>query len=243
MTDCNNPDILDALPDLINGRLSPLDRATLTEHIAGCATCAADAALLGEVRRAAPLAPGIDVELVVAALPRPSVEHSLVSNAANGTARNGAPLKPRSVVFRRRQAVWGVVASVAVLAIAGLSVVIGKGGSDGYAAGTRIVAQATPVNASAGVEVSPAASSQSASSGTSATPGGLPPATSPGRGAVTRENPPSASDAELTLISGVSELSDADLELLLSEMEKMEGIPADEPDPVTLELGNLEGDA
>ena len=242
MTDCANNNILDALPDLINGRLSPLDRATLTEHIAGCATCAADAALLGEIRRAVPLAPRIDVELVVAALPRPSVAHSLVSNAANGTARNGAPLKPGSVVFRRRQAVWGVVASVAVIAVAGLSVVIGKGG-DGESAGTRIVAQATPVNASAGAEVSPAASSQSASSGTSATPGALPPAPSPGGGAVTRENPPSAGDAELTLISGVSELSDADLELLLSEMEKMEGIPADEPDPVTMELGNLEGDA
>lgn len=243
MTDCNNPDILDALPDLINGRLSPLDHAMLTEHVAGCAACATDAELLREIRRAAPLAPHIDVARIVAALPGPSVQHSLTSKVANDAAANGARLKPASLAFQRRQPIWGIIASVAVIAAAGLSVVMGKSESEGDAVPARIVAQAPAASAATGIETAAAASDPGSSNGTNVTAGSLPLVTAARSEAGSRANPAATRGAELTLISGVHELSDADLELLLGEMDKMEGIPAQEPDPVTLEFGNLEGDA
>lgn len=248
MTDCNNPDILDALPDLINGRLSPLDHATLTEHVAGCTACASDAELLREIRRAAPLAPHIDVARIVAALPAPSVQHSLTSKAANDAAGNGARSKLASLALHRRQPIWGIMASVAVIAAAGLSVVMGKSEGEGDAVPARVVAQAPAANPATGIETAaaasdPAASDPASSNGAKVTAGRLPLVTAAGSEAGSRANPAATGGAELTLMSGVHELSDADLELLIGEMDKMEGIPAPEPDPVTLELGNLEGDA
>ena len=241
MTDCMNAEIRDALPDLINGRLSPLDHATLTAHVESCAACTAESALLLEIRRAAPLAPAMDIDRIVAALPLPSAQHSLLALANSETARKGAPVTSASIGFQRKRPVWGIMASVAVIAAAGLSVVMGNGGDAKGAPSARTVAQAPagdarPVTASAGQPAPVVPRTVDADSAGSMV------AITSGRPAGTQSIANSTSDASMTLIPGVSELSDSDLELLLSEMDDMEGIPAQEPDPVTLELGNLEGE-
>lgn len=241
MTDCMNAEIRDALPDLIDGKLSSLDHATLTAHIESCAACTAESALLLEIRRAAPLAPAIDIDRVVAALPLPSARHSLLALANSQAPRDGASVRPASIRLQRKRPIWGIMASVVVITAAGLSVVMGKGGNAEHAPSDRTVAQTPaagirPVTAPAGQPSAVVPGTVGADSASSAV------AIASGRPVDTQSGANSTSDASMTLISGVNELSDSDLELLLSEMDDMEGIPAQEPDPVTFELGNLEGE-
>lgn len=70
MTDCPNGEMRDLLPDLLHDRLEPAERAAVEAHVAACADCRAELALLaglrGTIRRAAP---SVDVGAIVAALP------------------------------------------------------------------------------------------------------------------------------------------------------------------------------
>jgi anti-sigma factor RsiW len=70
MTDCINADIRDALPDLVHGRLDAAEQTRVEAHVASCADCAAELAL---VRRAAAVlalgAPRVDAKRIAAALP------------------------------------------------------------------------------------------------------------------------------------------------------------------------------
>src|SRR5512141_2849396 len=66
-----NAEIRDALHDLINGRLSEIDKATMTAHVESCADCREELRLLQEIKASAPMAPRIDVSRIVAALPAP----------------------------------------------------------------------------------------------------------------------------------------------------------------------------
>ena len=70
MTDCPNGEMRDLLPGLLHDRLEPAERAVVEAHVAACADCRAELALLdglrGTIRRAAP---SVDVGAIVAALP------------------------------------------------------------------------------------------------------------------------------------------------------------------------------
>ena len=50
MTECINTEVREALPDLLNGRLSALDTATMNAHVESCAECRAELELLREIR-------------------------------------------------------------------------------------------------------------------------------------------------------------------------------------------------
>ena len=50
MSECMNAGLRDALPDLLNGKLSELDSATLSAHVEGCLDCRSELELLREVR-------------------------------------------------------------------------------------------------------------------------------------------------------------------------------------------------
>ena len=68
MNDCPNADVRDRLPDLLHDRLDGAARASVEAHVAACADCAAELALLGDVRKAWGT-PKVDVVSIVAALP------------------------------------------------------------------------------------------------------------------------------------------------------------------------------
>jgi anti-sigma factor RsiW len=69
MTDCPNATLRDRLPDLVNGRLSPDERRELEAHVGTCAECAAELALLRDLRASMARAPRIDPARVAAAVP------------------------------------------------------------------------------------------------------------------------------------------------------------------------------
>src|SRR5688500_6636940 len=73
MTECFDPEDRDFLHDLVHGRLGEVDTATMLAHFEACDSCAAELALLREVRASVPVGPAIDVAQIVSALPAPRV--------------------------------------------------------------------------------------------------------------------------------------------------------------------------
>src|SRR5262245_6111335 len=72
MSDCENAEIRDRLPDLIHDRLDAYDRATVMAHIEGCAACRDEVELLRAARAMFDArAPRVDVGRIVRALPSP----------------------------------------------------------------------------------------------------------------------------------------------------------------------------
>ena len=69
MTDCPNGDIRDLLPDLVNDRLAPDQRAEVEAHLGSCDTCREELALLRGMRRSMHRAPAGAVADIVGALP------------------------------------------------------------------------------------------------------------------------------------------------------------------------------
>ena len=69
MNDCPNADVRDLLPDLVHGRLDAATRAMVETHIAGCADCRAELALLRDLRGSFQGTPRIDVGAIAAAVP------------------------------------------------------------------------------------------------------------------------------------------------------------------------------
>lgn len=106
MTECLNKEVREALPDLLNGRLSPLDTATMNAHVESCADCRAELEFLREVRASAPLAPPIDYASIAASIP------------AYGGITTSIP--PRTSVRSSFKTI-GIVAAGLVVAFAGWS--------------------------------------------------------------------------------------------------------------------------
>jgi anti-sigma factor RsiW len=69
MTDCPNGALRDLLPDLVNGRLSPEARYEVERHVAACSECAAELALLRDLRRSMASVPDVDPTRIAAAIP------------------------------------------------------------------------------------------------------------------------------------------------------------------------------
>ncbi|MEO8620459.1 MAG: zf-HC2 domain-containing protein [bacterium] len=69
MTDCPNADVRDRLPDLVHGRLDAESRASVEAHVAACADCQAEVALLRDLRMSLRRTPRVDVAAIVAAVP------------------------------------------------------------------------------------------------------------------------------------------------------------------------------
>jgi anti-sigma factor RsiW len=109
MTDCPNGEIRDQLPAYVHGRLDAATRAAVEAHIAGCAECATELALLHSARRVMNAGtPVVDVRRIVAALPAPP-------------AVRVAGIRPA------RKPVWStlrIAAALATVAIGGVSIAV-----------------------------------------------------------------------------------------------------------------------
>lgn len=195
MTECMNSEIRDALPDLLGGRLSELDMATMTAHVESCAACRTEIELLHEVRRSAPFAPAIDVARVVAALP------------AYGAATITAPPRgdrPMPTVSSR-PVVWKAAAVAVLITLGGLG--IADLSRDGV---SRNSARTT---ADANVQAP----------------------------AIATTTPLNRAPIGLSLVAGVQDLTDTQIETLLAELDGLEAVPSAEPEPFTISVEELEG--
>jgi anti-sigma factor RsiW len=101
MIDCPNGAIRDQLPDFVHDQLNAAARAAVAAHVASCGACAAELALLRELRGTLRSGPAVDIARIVAALPASS-------RVQSGVRRGG---------WRRLD--WRIAASVAALAVGG----------------------------------------------------------------------------------------------------------------------------
>ncbi len=215
MTDCMNAEVRDALPDLMNGRLGDIDKATMTAHVESCADCREELRLLQEIKASAPMAPRIDVSKIVAALP--AAMPSTIDHLAPARAR------PRSSMM------WKAMAVVALLTTA---VTFGKA--------RRQAIEVSPAASSASA-VRQEVASQAAKTGQSEGTTRASVATVAPAVVAAAARPVAAARAELSLTGGVQDLSDDQLQSLLSGLDSVQGLPAAEPEAVTISLDDNEG--
>jgi anti-sigma factor RsiW len=112
MIDCPNGEIRDQLPDYLHAQLPEAIRAKVSAHVATCAACSAELALLRELHRSMQRVPTVDVAKIVAAVPPAS-------------RRREAPATAASAGWSRFN--WRVAASIAVLAVGGGAAAVLRG--------------------------------------------------------------------------------------------------------------------
>ena len=202
MSDCVNTEVRDALPDLLHGRLSALDTATMKAHVESCPDCRAELELLRAVNASAPIAPMLDYARIAASVP------------AYGGVAVSAPSRTH---VRSRFRNIALIAASAVVAFAGWSL-------------TRSSDYARSELSPSSVATAPAAASPSASVE----------ATSPtvSNSAVKGET----QVASLSLVGSTQDLSDADLEQLMSDLDGLDVLPAAEPQSVTPSVEDIGND-
>ena len=202
MMDCSSAGIRDLLPEYAHGRLAAAERVAVEAHVAGCADCAAELSLVRAVASALSAAPATDVARIVAALPAPP----------RRPVAGVIPIESR----RSRDRRWGAprrfaaIAAVLVAAVA-LSLAGRRGAMD---EGARVA----PV-----APLSPIAVAPSETSG--ATVGAGAPAAAVPSGVVVAR----ASNAELSVGGGVSDLSDDAIRSLLGDIERIDDAAVAEP--------------
>lgn len=138
MTECRSPELQDLLPDYVADGLDDVSAARITAHLAVCAPCADDVAVLRLVRRARPLVAMPDVARIVAALPP--------APGASREAGAHAPARPVTVLAppsmrqpAKRGAVfglspWRLAATLAVIIAGSASLMVARTGTTGRGA-------------------------------------------------------------------------------------------------------------
>jgi anti-sigma factor RsiW len=92
MSDCPNGDVRDLLPDYLHDRLTLADRRAVDVHLAACAACRDELALLRDLRGTMRRAPAVDVDAIAAAIQRLLDDPELVE-------RVGAAARERAATF------------------------------------------------------------------------------------------------------------------------------------------------
>jgi hypothetical protein len=105
VTDCTNGEIRDLLPEYAHGRLQGEHLVAVRTHVASCALCTAELALLERIRTSLAPVPAVDIHAIVARLPAPPARLQLVDSTPSRAPR-------RRVFFARP-----VVRAAAVLAL------------------------------------------------------------------------------------------------------------------------------
>jgi anti-sigma factor RsiW len=105
MRDCLDVTIKDLLPDFVAGRLGETERARVAAHVNACASCAAEVVVLRAAGRVLGAAPPVDIARIVEALPTPVVS-----------------LEARRAARQPRRMNWRIAATVATIAVSGVSI-------------------------------------------------------------------------------------------------------------------------
>lgn len=152
---CADDGVRDALPALLHGRLAGAERARVEAHVAGCAACAAELAVLRDVRGAlAAGAPRLELDAIAATVRAATVPASTPALVPGARVAPAAPLAPAWAVgpapvagsrWRGARA-WRALAATVLVAAGTAGVWLGQGSSAN---------RATAPNA--GVAVAPAA--------------------------------------------------------------------------------------
>ena len=144
MADCSNVEIRELLPERAGSALSAADLARVDAHLASCATCTAELALIQAARRAIRVTPAVDVRrissAVVAATLAPT-RPQLVASGASSLRPNRAP--------RTRWIGLKAAAAVAIAAAGIGSFAVWHSTDDGSAVPNGATVAAAPPSAAA----------------------------------------------------------------------------------------------
>ena len=210
MSECANVEVREMLPDLLHGALHGAlqgeVRDRVERHVAECSDCEAELALLASARRAMAALPvsAVSVASIVRALPLPDRRPDVrpdVRPALQPDVR--LALQPAT---RRRapSMAFRLAAAVSFISLGGISVAVAR---SYFGASETIVADSVvSLRTDSVIPVSPATNA----------------GVVPGASATTRA---------VSMLAGISDLGDADLESLFGELETLEAAPAAEPDP------------
>jgi predicted anti-sigma-YlaC factor YlaD len=199
VNDCVNAEVRDALPDLLHGRLSELDTATMKAHVESCADCRAELAIMREASESLPIAPRMNAAKISASIP---------PYAGVGVTRQ-APSRAR--IFSRA-ATLRIAVATALVAIGGWAFSNMRGND-----ALRQSASTVSAIANAPENVAPVASPSTIDAGEAST-------------AASGET----QVASLSLVETTADLTDADLEKLMAELDGMESLPSAEPQAITI---------
>ncbi len=110
MIDCSNVEMRERLPELVHDALAPAERAAVLAHLATCAECSEELALLRDAERAmrSVRVPVVDTAAIVAALPRPR-----------------AVAAPRPLM-RRSPTLLRLAAAISFISVGGISVAVAR---------------------------------------------------------------------------------------------------------------------
>lgn len=218
--------VRDLLPALLHGRLAGAERVRVEAHVAACATCATELALLRDVRGAVTAgAPRLDLAAVAAAVRAATVP----ADRSEPVAPAGTPraVVPPSVTAPSRWRVgsrFRAVVTTALVAVGAGTVWLARGVPNAVpAAGTAVTAagRATPVAPTLGT---PAAARAAA----------VPPVPVADRPSA----PAVLAAAEPGLGARFDDLSDAELQQVIAAVEGADrALPSAEPDPAAPDVG------
>ncbi len=111
MADCSNVEIREMLPERVGGALSAADTARVDAHLASCALCRSELALIQAARRVLRVSPAIDVARIASAVVEATTAPSRPQLV--GSAMRAAP---SPVWTRLRWVGWKAAAAIAVAA-------------------------------------------------------------------------------------------------------------------------------
>jgi len=206
MNKCTDSDIQEMLPDLLHGALANGEKARVESHLATCESCQEDLDVLRTVKNAAIFAPTIDVDRVVRQIPP-------YQTIIPATERPELPATGRPA--RSRLVSWAVAASLALVVVAGGSILFQSNGAPSPNSPNSPNFGVTPIHVAKVPEA--AKSSADAPVAVSKTP------------VQTITVPPTHA---LALAADADGLSDGSLVQLMNDMDGFDALPAAEPDPV-----------
>ena len=208
MNDCQNAEMRDQLPDLLNERLDGSARAVVMAHVGACADCRDELELLRVARGTLLKAtPRVDLNFIVEALPKAAPRARIVS-----------------ITRRPMWADWRIAAA-AVLLIAGGSSYSLLGRHGGIAMRDSLVAQVQePVPETPSGKTQPAESAS-----TIAGP-------APRAETVIADGTSEASESSGLGTSRLGDLSEKQLKALLTEIDQLQPTPITEPVPVVIRV-------
>ena len=218
MPDCSNVDIRELLPERASGALSAADLARVEAHLADCATCASELALIQAARAALRRGPAVDVARIAGAVRSATttpMRPVLVDGSARASRRFG----------RSNWIGWKAAAAVAIAAAGGGTMLFSHRVAD-RAPSSGHVAAGSPATGAAAIAPTPGTLQV-------VEPGSAAPAST---GAV-------AVRPALNVAGGLSDLSDSDLRTLLDDIGSL-GVDTqsfEEPQSMLPDLPGSEG--
>jgi len=219
MNDCQNADIRDRLPDLLNDRLTDGERAVVRAHVDGCTECRDELELLRGVHQMLVAAtPRVNTLRILSALPKPG-ESAVVPMIQSRSTRS----------TRSRWADWRIAAAVTVIAVGGGSFAV-LSRSHVTASVPQVAAVQTPTTSRADTQSAPIV--PVAATAPNKEVAQVDPATDVHEADYTADD-----DAADTGIEGrINNLSEQQLKALLNDIGQMKAVPVTEPDPITIKV-------